>query len=123
MKKSILLIGMMFLTVMPIIAQGKSSKNKEVRIMTTAQCTQCKDRIESALAFEKGVRNSVLDLETKEVKVYYKEGRTTEDKIRRAITKLGYDADNMKKDETAYKKLPACCKMPDDPDYIEHSGN
>jgi len=30
--------------------------------------------------------------------------------IRAAISKLGFDADNVKADPTAYEKLDGCCK-------------
>ena len=85
-------------------------KNDTITIQTSAVCGMCKDRIEQGLAFEKGIRNVVLDEETKKVKVWYKTTKTTPEKIRIAITKLGYDADTLTADPKAYAKLPACCK-------------
>ena len=95
-------------------------KPETIKIKTSSQCYDCKERIEEALAFEKGVKSSTLDLETKIVTVSYKAGKTTPDKIRKAISKVGYDADEVKADLKAYGKLPACCKKPDDPDHVEH---
>ena len=91
-----------------------------LKITTSSQCDMCKERIEEALAFEKGVKSSELDLETKVVTVSYKASRTTPEKIRRAISKVGYDADDVAADLKAYSKLPACCKKPDDPDHEGH---
>jgi copper chaperone CopZ len=98
----------------------KESKYKELTIKVSVQCGMCKDRVEKALAFEKGVKSSTVDLENKTVTVKYKSSKTTPDKIRKAIAKLGHDADNVKADEKAYNDLPQCCKKPDDPEYIKH---
>jgi copper chaperone CopZ len=95
-------------------------KTETIKIKTSSQCDMCKERIEEALAFEKGVKKSDLDVETQIVTVTYKAGKTTPGKIRRAISKVGYDADDVAADFKAYGKLPACCKKPDDPDHEHH---
>jgi periplasmic mercuric ion binding protein len=97
------------------------SRNAEVEIKTSAQCPMCKERIEKTLTFERGVRHALLDLETKKVTVRYNARRTGPDKLREAITSVGYDADKMEADPKAYASLPGCCKKPDDPDYVPHS--
>lgn len=70
----------------------------------------CKDRIEQGLAFEKGIKNSELDLETKIATVTYNPAKTSPVEIRKIISKLGYDADTIPADPKAYEKLPPCCK-------------
>jgi mercuric ion binding protein len=85
-------------------------KTEEIKIKTSAQCDQCKERIEKALAFEKGIKRSNLNLDTKEITVVYNPEKTTPEKIRKAIAAVGYDADNVPADEKAYKKLPKCCQ-------------
>jgi hypothetical protein len=45
--------------------------------------------------------------------VTYNKGKTSPEKIRKAISKVGYDADNVTADPKAYSKLDACCKKPD----------
>ncbi len=112
-KFTALLLAMMVVMTGAVQAQ-KTSKIKEIKIKVSAQCGMCKDRIERALTFEKGVKSAEVDLETKTVTVTYNETKTTPDKIRLAISKLGHDADDVKADEKAYSKLPACCKKPDD---------
>ena len=72
------------------------------------------------MAFEKAIVKSVLDLETKKLTVNYKLGKTTPEKIRKALNDLGYDADESLANMKAYEKLPNCCKKPDDPDHIGH---
>lgn len=110
MKKSIFVSLLIFAAFNYSVAQ----KTMEVKINTSAQCGMCKDRIEKALSYEKGVTGSSLDTETKAVTVTYKPDKTNPDKIRVAISKAGYEADDLKADPIAYEKLPACCKKKED---------
>ena len=98
----------------------QSRNTAEVDIKTSAQCPMCKESIEKTLTFERGVRHALLDLDTKKVTVRYNPRRTDTDKLRKAITKTGYDADDKEGDPEAYAILPACCKKPDDPDHESH---
>ena len=75
-------------------------------------CGMCKKTIEHDLLFEKGVKKVSLDLDTKVVTVVYNSKKTDEEKIRIAITKIGYDADSLKADQKAFNKLPLCCREP-----------
>ncbi len=103
--------------IMLILALAFSSigyaQTDTVKIKTTAICDDCKQRIEHDLSFEKGVKSNVLNLDTKEVTVVYNSKKTDPDKIRLAITKIGYDADSLKAQVKAFNKLPQCCRMPD----------
>lgn len=87
-----------------------SSTTQEIKIKTSAQCGMCKDKIEGALAYEKGVKTSVLDLNDKVLTVTYDSKKSSPDKIRQIISKAGYDADDVAADKAAYDALPACCK-------------
>ena len=116
MKTKLLLLAM-FVGILSSFAQ---KKNAEIEIMTSAQCGMCKDRIEKALAYEKGVVSAVLDNETKKVKVVYNPKKTNPDKLRLSISKVGHDADDIAADPVAYEKLPACCRKPGDPKKEEH---
>lgn len=62
------------------------------------------------MAFEKGVKSVVLDLETKELTVTFKRGKNTKENLKKAVTKIGYDADDLVADQKAYDNLPTCCK-------------
>jgi periplasmic mercuric ion binding protein len=110
-----------FLLVGSINAQdAKPAKQAELKVKTSAQCGQCKDRLERAMAFEKGVVSSDLNLEDKVFTIVYKPSKTTPEKIRTAISKTGYDADDVAADAKAYDKLPPCCKKPDGETPVEH---
>ena len=87
-----------------------SAQTDTVRIRTSAVCEQCKERIENDLSFEKGIKSSYLDLKTKTVTVIYNSKKTDAQKIREAVTRIGYDADTLKADLKSYMKLPDCCK-------------
>jgi len=80
-----------------------------VDIKTSAQCGMCKTTLETNLAKLKGVAAVNLDVETQVFKIAYTHDTTVEE-IRAAISRLGYDADDVPADEGAYNRLPACCK-------------
>ena len=93
-----------------IQAQEVVPKEKEIKIQTSAVCGMCEERIETNIAYEKGVKSVELDDETKIVTITYKSAKTNPKKLRKAISKLGYDADDVEADPKAYAKLPPCCK-------------
>ena len=112
-KLILLAITMMF-AITGMQAQEKKNKKKTelvtVEIMTSAVCGMCKDRLEHDIAFEKGVKFVELDKETKILTIKYKEGKNTKEKLKIAVTKVGYDADDLIAEEKAYNALPDCCK-------------
>ncbi len=80
----------------------------------TVQCDECKDRIERYLTREDGVTMVKVDYKKKTCKVTYYWDRTTIENIKTAIANIGYDAGDVTADAEAYKKLPTCCKKPED---------
>ena len=92
---------------------GQEKKKKEVttvKIKTSAVCDMCKTTLEKGLVFEKGVKKSSLDVESKMLTVWYRTDKTTEHIIRKAVTNIGYDADSIPANAVAYEKLDKCCK-------------
>jgi periplasmic mercuric ion binding protein len=108
LKRSLLMMGVLLFATFSGFSMAE--KNVEIKIKTSAVCGMCKDRIEQGLAFEKGIKDVSLDVETKIATVKYNPSKTTPEDIRKAISKLGYDADDVLADEKAYEKLPQCCK-------------
>ncbi len=104
-----LAIAMVFIATGSIHSQ-EQKKEETITIKTSAVCGMCKERIENDMKFEKGVTSVSLDLKTKMLTVTYKTSKTNPDKLREAVTKIGYDADDKLADQKAYDKLPACCK-------------
>lgn len=93
-----------------LVGCAQKGNTKEVTFKTSGQCSMCKERIENALAYEKGVVNSNFNTETKELTVKFKPSKTNEEAIKKAVSKLGYDIDDVLADPKAYDKLPPCCK-------------
>ena len=80
----------------------------------TVQCEQCKDRIEKYISREDGIQTVKVDYKHHTCKVTYIWDRTTIENIKTAIANIGYDAGDIAADPEAYKKLPTCCKKPED---------
>lgn len=95
--------------------QEIEKKVDTVEIKTSAICNMCKERIEHDMAFEKGVKSVELDNDTKILTITYKTSKTNKEKLRKAVTMIGYDADDMLADQKAHDKLPACCQKGVDP--------
>jgi periplasmic mercuric ion binding protein len=104
------ILAMIIMVMFVNTAFSQSKKTETIAIKTSAQCNMCKDRLESGLAYEKGVKDVVLDVETKILTVKYNPKTTTPEELRKKISKIGYDADDVPADAKAYEKLPACCK-------------
>ncbi len=96
------------------------SQTDTLNIQTSAQCETCKKTLENDMSFVKGVKKSVLDLDTKILTVVYNPEKTDPGKLRVAVTKIGYDADSLKADPKAYKRLPDCCKKPEGNEPLKH---
>ena len=104
--KSFLFASLFFLSI-GAFAQGE---NKEAKFATSAQCEMCKDRIEKAMLKTKGILKAEVNESSKELTVAYDPKLIDEDKIKKAVSKVGYDAGDVKANPGAYKKLPKCCK-------------
>lgn len=103
----VVIIGLFF---QHAAAQEKTKKSETIQIKTSAVCGMCKKTIETALYKEKGVKSAHLDVASKVVTVAYKPQAITPEQLRKAITMVGYDADDMPADEKAYENLHGCCK-------------
>jgi periplasmic mercuric ion binding protein len=113
MKTILLFIGFVAVVAFtsPVSGQEKAKKNyEEVQIKTSAVCGMCEERIETNIAYEKGVKKVELDDATKIVTIGFDPRKTDPDSLRKAISELGYDADDVPANKEAYDKLPACCQ-------------
>ena len=77
----------------------------------TIQCGMCQKTIEVGLKKIAGINNSTVDLATKKTKVIYDSEKTDIKSIEKAISNLGYQANEQLADPTSYESLPACCKI------------
>lgn len=107
--KNLLIMWMLFLSTVAL-------SQSEVVIQTSAECGSCKERLEGKLNYTKGVKYAELDLQTMKLTVGYAPKKISIDQIKKIISDLGYDADEVKADPEALKRLPVCCQ----PGGMEH---
>lgn len=111
MKKMKLAFLMPFsFLIMQVPALAQDHGPQQVQIKTSSVCNMCKKTIEKAMAYEKGVESAVLDVPSQMLTVTFNSGKTNPEKIKKAVTKTGYDADAVPADTRAYNKLDDCCK-------------
>jgi copper chaperone CopZ len=94
------------------VTAAEKQKSQIVTIQTSAICGSCKARLEKVLNATDGVEEAMLNLNNKKMKIKYDPAKTNPDKLREVISNTGYDADNVKKKEESYAKLPQCCQRP-----------
>ncbi|HLV41683.1 MAG TPA: heavy-metal-associated domain-containing protein [Brumimicrobium sp.] len=108
--KLIMMVALVTLMAGYVTAQKGEPKKRVTFIQTNAQCEDCKERIEGKLNFTSGIIYSDMDLESKIVEVKYNSKKISIDEVRKLISEIGYDADDLKAVESAQKELPGCCQ-------------
>ena len=88
----------------------KAEKIQTVKIKTSAECGQCKDRIEEKLNYTKGVKFSELNLRENFLEVKFNSEKISLEQVKNVIVALGYDADELKANLKAVENLPLCCR-------------
>ena len=96
MKKTItmiLAVAMAFAATCTISADAQNKKKKEfkeVNFNVYLHCEDCVEKVNENIAFEKGVKGLEVSLENQTVLIKYDVAKTSEDKLKAAIEKLGY---------------------------------
>ncbi len=116
------LLGMVILAMgLTVSAQAQQGKTEWVTIKSAnLKCWECKERLEKYLIvennanFEKGIIQWKINLLQGEIKLQFWQDRASAAAIKVAINNAGFDADNEKAEEDAYKKLPPICKRAED---------
>ena len=100
-----------------INAQVMAAKPEWVTIKTpNIRCWECKERLERWLIVENkanmqsGLIQWKFNLLNGEIRFQYYPDRVSVDDIRISLNNAGFDADDEKAEESAYKKLPPICK-------------
>ena len=78
---TVMLITFFTLGTQNVMAQ-KANKTATIVIKTSTQCGMCKARVEKAMAYEKGVTSSTLDVDKAEFTINYKPTKTSPEKIK-----------------------------------------
>ena len=111
--KSALVLITVFLISNTVIAQ---KTNQKAIIKTTLNCDHCKECETCGLKFKtemlkiKGVKMNELDDKAMTFTIYYNPKKTDLQAIKVAISKLGYDADDIKATSEGIASLDGCCK-------------
>jgi copper chaperone CopZ len=114
MKKilSILIFTLGFIT----FGFAQQKANDKAIIQTPGvHCEYCKKRLENYVSSQPGILTVVADFKKKTTTVSWVKDRTNIEEVKAHIANAGYDADDVTAEETAYKKLPMCCKKPAQP--------
>ena len=109
--KKLILLALVSLITLGVSAQKAASKNEQtVTIQTNGVCQKCADKFKENVPYFKGVKSYTYDMKTAKLTINYDSKKTNPDQLRQQISKLGYNADNVKADAAARAKLPACCR-------------
>jgi copper chaperone CopZ len=73
-------------------------------------CGSCEKTVKKALYTTDAVKDVKVDLDKKIVEVTYRPQQTNVQTLEQLIADAGYDANDRKRDETAYENLPECCQ-------------
>ena len=110
MKKIISILAII-LTISTLVSlAAEPPKTAELKIKTSAKCGMCKKRIERDLGVSKGIVHSNLNLDDKVVTITYNTKKTSPEKIKEVISKIGYDADEVVANQKSHDALPGCCQ-------------
>ncbi len=113
MKSTFLIV---FFTLFAFSAKAQSKTNQKAVIKTEFYCDHCKEcetcgkNFQANLYKIKGLKMYEIDEENKTITVYYNSKKTNLETIRKIISDLGFDADDIKANPLAYEKLDDCCK-------------
>lgn len=122
MKKKIVQISAVVFLLMAgnkAIAASNLSSMKDLEIVSDStterfkvygNCGMCKRTIEGSLNDQEGVNSSNWDKETKIIEINYDPSIISLDEIKMKITAVGYDTEEKRATEEAYKGLPGCCQ-------------
>jgi len=102
--------GILVILFVGLFAGASVGQTQEVVIETSSECGACKKRIEEKLNYTAGIKFAELDVPTKELTVRFSTKKISLAEIKKIISEIGYDADEVKANPTSVKKLPACCK-------------
>lgn len=118
LKSTLLLLTLSLCFALSATTQESPKPNKKAKVVikTNTYCDHCKKcescagKMESQLPYVKGIKHVEYNEEEMTISVVYNDSKITVEQIRKEISKLGYDADDVPADPQAYQKLDGCCK-------------
>lgn len=109
-----MLFSVLFVLGIHTSTHAQSRTEKAVIQTPSIQCDMCKNKIEKSLVrMEDGIVSVKVNVKAKTTTVVWQKDRTSLERIKTSIANIGYDADDVTAEETAYNRLPKCCKKPE----------
>lgn len=104
-------LTVILMTVISMLStQTNAQKSNTIEFHTSAQCGMCKETIEGAMNYERGIQFVELNMENMFLTVKYKTKIHNEDSIKKLVAELGYSAGEVGANEKAMNDLPKCCQ-------------
>ena len=109
MKKIIMIIltGL----ILGLMACNKGEAKQANIALTTMQCGMCESTIENGMVKVNGITKFDVDMAAKTGHVTYNASVINLAGIEKAVSALGYQANETLADPVAYEALPGCCKV------------
>jgi copper chaperone CopZ len=85
-------------------------EHKEESFKVYGNCGMCERTIEGALKEVKGVEKADWNKESKMMEVAFDPELISLEEIKQKIAAVGYDTEEFRATEKAYKSLPGCCQ-------------
>lgn len=105
MKKAILVVCILFISIYSNAQQGKVLVDS---FKVDGNCDMCKKRIEDA-AYIKGVKRAEWSKSTQQLVIFYKSDKTSLQAVAENVALAGHSNEIAKAKEEDYNKLPECC--------------
>ena len=99
-------------SLLPSLAQDKTSTIDTLSFKVSGVCGSCKARIENA-ALIKGVKQAEWNKDAQMLTVVFNTTKATEENIQKAVADAGHDTEKVIASDEAYNKLPKCCTYRD----------
>ena len=90
-KFIMLILLLNVITVVAVKAQSKKKSIQKVLLNVPMHCESCQVKIEKNIAFEKGVKDMVIDLQLKTVEITFDTTKTNLKTLESAFRKIGYE--------------------------------
>jgi mercuric ion binding protein len=106
------IVAVLIMTVIGFSAQGQEKKNKNAKYTTeiNGNCEQCQKRIQKTAYSVPGVKSASWSIETHQLSLIINEEKCSLSDVKKAIAKVGHDADDVKATKEDYDNLHFCCQ-------------
>ncbi len=89
--------------------EKKKNKNAKYDVEVNGNCGMCKKRIEKAAYSISGVKSAEWHQDDLTLHLLINEEKCSLEDVKKAVAKVGHDADDIKATDEDYEKLHTCC--------------